>query len=82
MCNRIKFESMEKIMALWGLSLVVSVALKVGGVVSWGWVWVLAPLWIGVALGVGMIALYLVVAYRHFVMAERRKSNYFKESRR
>lgn len=36
-----------KPLTLWAI---VFVVLKLVGVITWSWVWVLAPLWIGVAL--------------------------------
>lgn len=36
---------------------VIFVILKVTGVVAWPWLWVLAPLWMGFALSIGMVLL-------------------------
>lgn len=33
-----------------GLLTLLFIGLKLGGVISWSWVWVLSPLWIGVLL--------------------------------
>lgn len=33
-----------------GLLALLFIALKLTGVIAWSWLWVLAPLWIGVAL--------------------------------
>lgn len=43
-----------------GLLTILFIGLKLGGVITWSWVWVLAPLWIGFAfllaiMGVGML---------------------------
>lgn len=43
-----------------GLLTILFIGLKLGGVITWSWVWVLAPLWIGFAfllaiVGVGML---------------------------
>lgn len=41
---------------------IVFVVLKLCGVINWAWVWVLAPLWISVALGIIVIIVGLVIA--------------------
>lgn len=38
-----------------GLLTLVFIVLKLTGVISWSWVWVLAPLWIGVIVSFGLI---------------------------
>lgn len=42
-----------------GALAILFIGLKLGGVISWSWLWVLSPLWIPLAilLGVGIIAL-------------------------
>jgi len=40
------------------------IVLKLVGVISWSWVWVLAPLWGSVALGVLIFIITIVVAMR------------------
>lgn len=42
--------------------LVVFVVLKLTGVIAWSWVWVLAPLWIPLILGI----IFWVWFFRHF----------------
>jgi hypothetical protein len=37
------------------------VALKLMGWLSWGWLWVLAPLWLPLALVMGIMAVVLMV---------------------
>jgi hypothetical protein len=44
-----------------GLLTVLFVALKLLGVVSWSWLWVLAPLWIPFALALLILIIGLVV---------------------
>lgn len=39
------------------------IALKLCGVISWSWVWVLAPLWIGVALALLVAIVALIVTF-------------------
>jgi hypothetical protein len=41
-----------------GLLAIVFITLKLCGVIAWPWIWVLAPLWIGLAL----VAVFLVIA--------------------
>lgn len=46
-----------------GILTLLFIALKLTEVISWSWVWVLAPLWIGFTLGVLFIMLsaFLIV---------------------
>ena len=37
--------------------------LKLCGVITWSWWWVFAPLWIPIALGVGIWLIVMVVAF-------------------
>lgn len=37
------------------------VGLKLGRVITWSWLWVLSPLWIGVALLLVLIILYIIL---------------------
>jgi Flp pilus assembly protein TadB len=46
-----------------GLLTVIFVALKLFGVIDWSWWWVLAPLWISVAVLVVLILLVLAVIW-------------------
>lgn len=41
---------------------VVFVVLKLCGVINWSWVWVLAPLWISVALVTLILIIFLIIA--------------------
>lgn len=38
------------------------VVLKLCGVISWSWLWVLSPLWIGFALGILLLIVLLIIA--------------------
>lgn len=42
-----------------GLLTIVFIVLKLIGVINWSWLWVLCPLWIGVALFILFILLVL-----------------------
>lgn len=41
---------------------IIFVIAKLAKVIYWSWLWVLSPLWIGAALGIGMFLIVLVVA--------------------
>jgi len=41
---------------------ILSVGLRLGGVIDWSWWWVLSPLWIPVAILFGMIAARVIIA--------------------
>lgn len=49
----------------WTLWTIVFVVLKLVGVITWSWIWVLAPLWIGVAL----VALFFVVGVAIYLIS-------------
>lgn len=44
-----------------GLLTICFIVLKLTGFITWSWVWVLAPLWIGFALGMGLFAVAFVL---------------------
>lgn len=46
---------------------VLFIALKLGGVITWSWIWVLAPLWI-CALAAGVVLLGILV----YIVKKRR----------
>ena len=53
--NKVKVNTSINVNGLFGVLLaIVFITLKLCGVINWSWVWVLCPLWIG-------LALYLVV---------------------
>lgn len=41
---------------------VLFIGLKLGGVIAWSWWWVLAPLWIPLAVVFGFVAVAAVIA--------------------
>ncbi len=45
-----------------GLMGVMFTGLKIAGVINWPWIWVLAPFWIPLALGVIFLLILLVIA--------------------
>ena len=38
------------------------IGLKLGGVIAWPWLWVLSPLWIPLAIGLGVVVIVLIGA--------------------
>jgi len=42
-----------------GLLTILFIALKLTGVITWSWWWVLSPLWISVGITIGIMALFL-----------------------
>ena len=38
------------------------IVLKLCGVISWSWLWVLSPLWISFALGILLLIILLIIA--------------------
>ena len=51
-----------------GLLTILFIGLKLTNVIQWSWLWVLAPLWIPVAIGVGLIliAVFMFLVKRLF----------------
>lgn len=45
-----------------GLLGIAFVVLKLVGVIAWPWIWVLAPFWVPLALGILLLITYVVVA--------------------
>lgn len=46
---------------------IVFIVLKLTGVISWSWVWVLAPFWIPLALVALIVAIIIVVTIIRFI---------------
>lgn len=45
-----------------GLLTIVFITLKLIGMISWSWLWVLAPIWIPIALVLGIMGVVALVA--------------------
>lgn len=45
-----------------GLLTIVFIVLKLTGVIAWPWLWVLAPLWISLALSLLALVAFVIVA--------------------
>lgn len=44
-----------------GLLTILFIALKLTGYISWSWLWVLAPLWIGIAFSIIIMLIVLAI---------------------
>ena len=42
-----------------GLLTIVFITLKLCGIIDWSWIWVLSPLWLGIAIVAGILVLGL-----------------------
>lgn len=47
-----------------GLLTIVFIVLKLCGVISWSWFWVLSPLWISAAVIIVLLIVFIITAYR------------------
>ena len=50
-------------MGFCGLLTVVFIVLKLIGVITWSWLWVLSPIWIPAILGGGIILVIVLVVF-------------------
>ena len=46
-----------------GLLTIVFIGLKLCGVIKWSWIWVLAPMWVSVALCVAIILIVVIIGF-------------------
>ncbi len=53
-----------------GLLTIVFIVLKILGHITWSWWWVLAPMWIPLAIGIGILAVILLFLGIGFVIKE------------
>lgn len=72
MNNSTKNSGETKVVKSGGVSLstilgVIFIVLKLTGVISWSWVWVLAPFWIPLALIVLILAIIIIVTIIRFI---------------
>lgn len=44
-----------------GVLAIVFIVLKLCGVITWPWLWVLSPIWIGFVIVVALIILYIIL---------------------
>jgi len=52
-----------------GLLTILFIALKLTGYITWSWIWVLSPLWIGLALVLGALILFGLFALVAFLLS-------------
>lgn len=62
MSNKSSSSSSSGGIGFFGLLGVAFIVLKLCGVINWSWWWVLSPLWGGLALVLGILAVVLVIA--------------------
>lgn len=48
----------------WTLLQILFIALKLTGVISWSWVWVLAPTWIGLIVSLIILVIVFIIIKR------------------
>lgn len=44
-----------------GVLTILFIALKLLGIISWSWLWVLSPIWISFAIGIVFLIIFLIV---------------------
>lgn len=55
-----------------GLLTILFIALKLTGVITWSWLWVLSPLWISFLLAIAFFALFFGIAAIAVLFGDRR----------
>lgn len=58
-----------------GLLTIVFIVLKLCGVISWKWIWVLAPMWISIAVVFLVVILFFFV---YLLLPENKRGNKFR----
>lgn len=53
-----------KVSIFWDLLAVAFIVLKVTGVITWSWWWVLSPIWIPFAVALVIIIITMIIAWR------------------
>lgn len=54
---------------------IVFITLKLFGVIDWAWMWVLAPLWLPVALAAGIYVVFLIIMVIKTIIRERNEKH-------
>jgi len=44
-----------------GLLTIVFITLKLTGVIDWSWIWVLCPIWLGIAIPIVLFSVILII---------------------
>ena len=63
-------------MSFGGVLAIVFIVLKLIGIITWSWIWVVSPLWIGLIIDIIMIIIYIAVianTEKHIHNFNRRK---------
>ena len=47
------------------------VVLKLCGVITWSWIWVISPLWISVAIALGLIIIITIISLIAAIILDR-----------
>lgn len=55
-----------------GLLAIVFIVLKFLNVITWSWLWVLSPIWIPLAFGLGVLLIWLIVMAVGVLFAKKR----------
>ena len=61
-----------------GLLTIVFIVLKLCGVISWSWGWVLSPIWISAILVVAILVVWIVIACREDKPTKKRGTGKWK----
>lgn len=62
-----------------GLLAILFIAFKLAGIIDWNWLWVLCPLWIGIALFLAFILVYIIVLLSKEGLTGLRRRNFRKK---
>lgn len=55
-----KTETKRNGIGFWGLLTIVFIVLKLTNIITWSWVWVLAPIWIGaIVVGITLVGVLI-----------------------
>ena len=61
--NKVKVNTSINVNGLFGVLLaIVFITLKLYGIINWSWVWILCPLWIGLALYIAVLLISVIAA--------------------
>lgn len=55
-----------------GLLTILFIGLKLTGHITWSWIWVLSPLWIGLLISLGILGLFLGIIGLFGLFAKRK----------
>ena len=61
--NSMKNESTYRGIGFTGLLTIAFIVLKLCGIISWSWIWVLSPIWISAVLGLSFILIIIIIKF-------------------